>query len=77
MISEDSELASLNVVKKVSYGEEDGQQFAIISAKLLHSIGEFPGKKARACPIPSRNCSSWTPTALSEASNKMLVLLFK
>ena len=77
MISENSELASLNVVTKVFYSEEDSQQFAIKSAELLLSIGEFPGKKARVLSIPSRNCSSQPPTALSEASTEMLVLEFR
>ena len=77
MISEDSELASLIVVTKVFYCEEDHQQFTIKTAELLLSIGEFPGKKARAHQIPSRNCSSWPPTALSEASTEMLVMALK
>ena len=74
MIIEDSEQVSLIVVTKVFYCEEDGQQFAIKSSKLLLSVGEFPGKKARVHPIRSRKCSNWPPTALSGASIMMLVL---
>ena len=65
MISKDSELVALNVVVKVFYCEEEHQQFAIRSAVLPLTIGEFPGKEGhRASGIPSTNCSSCPPTAL-------------
>ena len=50
MISEDSELAALNVVVKVLDRKEDGQLFAIESPVLSLSIGEFPGKKIHTVP---------------------------
>ena len=49
-VSEDNELAALNVVMKVFYCEKDGQQFTIKSAVLLLSVGEFPGKEGHRAP---------------------------
>ena len=46
MISEDGELATLNVVVKVFYHEEDGQQCTLKCAVLLLSVGELPGKES-------------------------------
>ena len=46
MISEESELAALNVVVKVLDREEDGQLFVIEIPVPFLSTGEFPGKKS-------------------------------
>ena len=50
MISEDSELATLNVVAKVFDREEDGQQFAIENTVLVLSVGKFPRKEGYSMP---------------------------
>ena len=74
MISEDIELAALNVAVKVLDHKEDGQLFAIQSPVLFSVLESFQEKKYTQCQIPLRNCSSWPSTALSEASTEMLVL---
>ena len=50
MIGDDSELEALDVVAKVFYREEDGQQFTIENAVLLFSVGEFSGKEGDRAP---------------------------
>ena len=50
LISEDGALAAVNVVVKMFYREDDGQQFAIESAILLLSVGEFPAKEGDRVP---------------------------
>ena len=71
MISEDSELAALDVVAKVFYREEDGQQFAIESAVLLSQSWRVSGKRRPQGSVPAGHqlpcrrhpprCWSWHP----------------
>ena len=50
MVSEYGELVAVDMVAKVFYSEEDGQQLAVKSAVLLLSIGELPGEESHRAP---------------------------
>ena len=50
MVSEYGELVAFDMVAKVFYSEEDGQQLAVKSAVLPLSIGELPGKESHRTP---------------------------
>ena len=50
MVSEYGELMAFDMVAKVFYSEEDGQQLAVKSAVLPLSIGELPGEENHRAP---------------------------
>ena len=50
MVSQYGELVAFDMVTKVFYCEEDGQQLAVKSTVLPHSIGELPGEESHREP---------------------------
>ena len=50
MVSEYGELVAFDMVEKVFYSEEDGQQLTVKSAVLPLSIGELPGEESHRTP---------------------------
>ena len=50
MVSEYGELVAFDMVAKVFYSEEDGQQLAVKSAVLPLSIGDLPGEESHRAP---------------------------
>ena len=50
MVSEYGELVAFDMVAKVFYSEEDGQQHTVKSAVLPLSIGELPGEESHRTP---------------------------
>ena len=50
IVSEYGELVAFDMVAKVFYSEEDGQQLAVKSAVLPLNIGELPGEESHRAP---------------------------
>ena len=50
MVSEHGKLVAFDMVEKVFYSEEDGQQLAVKSAVLPLGIGELPGEESHRAP---------------------------